>query len=261
MTEGYSSVLGRQLFVWSGWVFTVGGAIGSFVLGEAHAWIGWLAVLAGLLALTGHSYSVHRRCLELEEANKKLTEQVRDAERKLNEVPLDLVNRIGELIAPHSVIDVAARLAAHADYVLRIRQFMLAASDDIHLRRFVRRDNTTYAVAKIAAAALSHLRENDLFFLVHSTEGLKTDCAVMVVHQTPEPDHDVVHFRLVNLLSDDIKALEQLAATRGEIAGLTGYTLRPACDPGWYGSLESARISEAIVRLADGLERERRGKS
>ena len=47
MADRFSDTLGKQLFVWSGWVFTVGGTIGSFVLGQANAWIGWLAVLDG----------------------------------------------------------------------------------------------------------------------------------------------------------------------------------------------------------------------
>ena len=124
---------------------------------------------------------------------------------------------------------------ADADYVLRIRQFTAALVGEVHLRTFLRRDNALYAVAKIAEVALVHLREKDLFVLVRSSEGLRTDCALMVLHQTPDTDRDVVHFRLVELLSDDARALEQLATAR-EVTGLTGYSLRPACDAGWYAA-------------------------
>ena len=256
MADRFWDGFGKQLIFWAAWVFTVGGAIGSFVLGQAYAWIGWLAVLAGVLALSGHAYSLHRRCRELELGNDALTGQLRDAERKLNEVPLDLVNRIQQLVTPQSVTDVAGRLAVHADYVLRVRQFMAAVTGDIHLRTFSKRDDNLFAIAKVAEAALAHLRESDVFMLVRSAEGLRTDCAKMVVHQRPDPAHGVVIFRLVELLSDEVRALERLAAVR-EITGLTGYTLRPVCDSGWYGAVESATIPEAIKRLAEGLERER----
>ena len=259
MADRFWEVLGKQLFVWSGWVFTVGGAIGSFVLGDAYAWIGWLAVLAGVLALTGHSYSLHRRCRELQVGNDDLTVRLREAERKLNEVPLDLVNRIRELITPQSLNDVAARLAAHGDYVLRMRRFVLV-SGDIHLRTFVKRDKAIFAVAKIAATALAHLREKDVFILVRNADGLQTDCALIVVHQTPDPAHGTVHFRLVELFSEEARANEHLA-TAGGASGLMGYSLRPVCDPGWYGTLESATIPEAIKQLAEGIERERRDRS
>ncbi len=256
MADRFWDGFGKQLIFWAAWVFTVGGAIGSFVLGQAYAWIGWLAVLTGVLALTGHTYSLHRRCRELAVGNDALTGQLRDAERKLNEVPLDLVNRIQQLVTPQSVTDVAARLAAHADYVIRIRQFMAAVTGDIHIRTFLKRDDKLFAIAKVAGAALTYLREEDAFILVRSAEGLRTDCARLIVHQRPDPAHGVVHFQLVELLSDEVRALERLATAR-EISGLTGYTLRPVCDPGWYGTLESATIPEAIKRLADGLERER----
>ncbi len=257
MGEGYLAVMGRQLFVWAGWVFTVGGAIGSFALGGNYAWIGWLVVFVGVLALTGHSYSVHQRCRQLEAENGNLTRQKQEADQKLNEVPLDLLNRIREFVTPRSLSDVASELAAHADYVLRIQKFMAALEGEIHLRTFRKRDNAIYALAKIEESAVVHLRENDVFVLVRSSEGLRTDCALMVVHQTPDASRDVVHFRLLDLLSDDARALEQMTTAR-EVTGLTGYTLRPSCDAGWYDSLETSTIPEAIERLARGLERERR---
>jgi hypothetical protein len=158
MAGRFSDALGKQIFVWSGWVFTVFGAVGSFVLGQANAWIGWLVVGTGVLALTAHAFALHRRCRELEEANAKQSEYLREAERKLNEVPLDLVNRIRELVTPQTLSDVAGQLAAHADYVLRVRQFMTAVAGDIHLRTFFKRDDKLFAIAKVAEVALTHLR-------------------------------------------------------------------------------------------------------
>jgi hypothetical protein len=98
-----------------------------------------------------------------------------------------------------------------------------------------------------------------VFILVRSAEGLDTNCALMVVRQTPDPAHGSVHFRLVELLSEEARAIEHLA-TAGGASGLMGYTLRPVCDTGWYGEIESATIPEAITRLAQGLERERRDR-
>lgn len=260
MGDGYLAVMGRQLFIWAGWVFTVGGAAGSFALGGNYAWIGWLALFTGVLALTGHSYSLHERCRRLEGMNGDLMRQKQEADQKLNEVSLDLLNRIRELVTPRSLADIASQLATHADYVLRIRKFVAALKGEIHLRTFRKRDNSIYAVAKIEDPAISHLRENDVFVLVRSSEGLRTDCALMVVHQTPDADRDVVHFRLLQLISDDARALEQLTTAR-EVTGLTGYTLRPACDPGWYDSLESVTIPNAIAILVEGLERDRRDRA
>ena len=257
MADKSSTSFGDRLFTMSGWVFTVGGAIGSFVLGQANAWIGWLVALTGVLALTGQTLAVLRRCRELQEENTKQAELLREVERKLNEVPLDIVNRIRELVAPQSVTEIATRLAAHADYVLRMRRFATTAGD-IHLRTFVPRNNFIFAVAKIPKAALAHLREKDVFILVRSADELRTDCALMVVHQTPDPAHGTVHFRLVELISEEARGIERLA-TAGGASGLMGYTLRPVCDTGWYNTLESATIPEAIKRLAEGLEREREG--
>ena len=259
MADRYSDVLGKQLFVWSGWVFKVGGAIGSFVLGQGFAWIGWLAVLTGVFALTAHSYAMHRRCGELEKANTRRDEQLREAERKLNEIPLDLVTRIQEIIAPQSITAIAVQLATHADYVLRMRQFM-AVDREIHLRTFTARDKVIFAVAKIAETAFRYLREKDLFVLLRSAEGLQTECALMVVHQTPDPTHGTIHFRLVNLITEEARAIEHLA-TAGGASGLMGYTLRPVCDTGWYSQIESATIPEAIKRFGEGLERERSART
>src|SRR5439155_13699462 len=102
MGERFSSLLGRQLFVWSGWVFTVGGAVGSFVQGHGYAWIGWLVVLTVLRALTGHSYVIYQQLQTTRAEHDRLAGQLRDAERKLNEIPLDLLNRIRELVTPQS---------------------------------------------------------------------------------------------------------------------------------------------------------------
>ena len=110
MADRFSDAIGKHLLVWSGWVFTVGGAVGSFVLGQANAWIGWLAALTGILALTGHSYALHRRSRELEDRNAKLADQLRDAERKLNDVPLGRKSH-SELVTPQTLTGVAARLA------------------------------------------------------------------------------------------------------------------------------------------------------
>jgi hypothetical protein len=260
MAEGFWSVMGRQLFVWAGWVFTVGGAIVSLSFGEGSAWIGYLVIAAGLLALTGHAYATHCRCRELEARNGRLAEQLRDADRKLNEIPLAILTRIQELVVSQSLTDTVNRLAAHADFVVRMRQFAAAVTGDIHLRTFVRRDGSLYATAKIGRSAISHLRQQDAFVLVRSSDALRTDCALMVVHQIPDAEGEVVHFRLVELFSDEARALDQHATVR-DVSGLTGYTPRPACDTGWYATLESATISEAILRLAQGLERERRDRT
>lgn len=255
MGDGFATVLGRQFLVWSGWVFTVGGAIGSFVLGGGYSWIGWLLVLTGLLALTGHSHASHQGMKVARAERDQAVEQTREAERRLSDVSVDVLNRIRALVTPLPLTEVAARLAAHADYVIRAVRFV-AAAGEVHLRTFVHRGDVLHAAARIPGAALAHLREKDPFVLVRSSEGLRTDCALIVVHQTPDPTHEVAYFRVVQALSDDTRALEQLAAVR-EVSGLTGYTLRPACDPGWYAALESATIPEAIIRIAQGLERER----
>ena len=225
MADTFVEALGKRLFIWSGWIFTIFGAAGSFVLGQATAWIGWLVLATGVVAITAHTLACHRLRRELEQEKANLAAQLREAERKLNEVPLDLVNRIHELVAPRSVTDIAARLAAHADTVIRMSQFAASVTGAIQLRTFTMRDNCLYAIAKVAEKVMSHLREEDVFILVHAAEGLRTDCAIMIVHQRPDPKHGVVYLRVMKALSDDVRTLEQLTATRN-VSGLTGYTLR-----------------------------------
>ena len=99
MSESLIAALGKQLYVWSGWVFTVGGAIGSFVLGQAFAWIGWLFVAVGLLSITSHAFALHRRMRELESANRKLSEQAAQAESRLNAVPIAVIKQLMSIVS------------------------------------------------------------------------------------------------------------------------------------------------------------------
>ncbi len=99
MTERFSEALSKQFFVWSGWVFTVGGAIGSFILGQALAWIGWLFVAVGLLAITSHAFVLHRRLREFEKANRGLTDQAAQAEQRMNTVPIALLEQLVGIVS------------------------------------------------------------------------------------------------------------------------------------------------------------------
>jgi hypothetical protein len=216
-SEGYLQLLGKQMIVWSGWVFTVGGAIASLWIGNEFRWIGGLFLLTGILAVTGHSYAVYREVQTVRGERDRLVEELRVAERKLNEVPLTMLAELQAFIAAQSLGEMAARLIDHADYVFRMRQFEAGLNRRIELRSFVRQGGLFFAVAKVPPQALALLHREDRFILVRDVDGLKTDAALLEVNQRPDSNGETLHLRVIRELSEEITHLEALAVASGSV--------------------------------------------
>jgi hypothetical protein len=191
MAEGFLGGLSRQLTFWSGWVFTVGGAGLSLGLGKEYAWIGVLCVVAGLIALMGFAYQKHRDLRQAQEAHRAITRQLEaeiraareraeNAERRLNEIPADILLRLEATIQSNAFDQLAAALGKHADYVARMVEMARILTRPIALRTFVRRAGTLYVDARLDATAIGQLRQDDPYLLeFKNPSGLVTASAVL----------------------------------------------------------------------------------
>lgn len=113
MPEGFLTGLHRNWFVWSGWLFTIGGTLFGFLAGGAYAWMGASVALAGLLAVTAFAYQLHGELREaesrhtialngLESELRAARDRTEQAERKLQEVPADILLRLQDFFAANS---------------------------------------------------------------------------------------------------------------------------------------------------------------
>lgn len=247
MAERFAEALGKQLFIWSGWVFTVGGAIGSFVLGQAYAWIGWLFVAVGLLALTAHAVALHRRVREFEAANRNLTEQAAEADRRLNAVPMAVMEQLVGLVSGGVSVRMVEAVVEQIRRIERIRKFVQLEAKPLNPRTFTKEAGRLYAVAKLASQEQAAvLMEGDLFALVRrGGNGISVDCARLRVHQPPK-DGTVV-FEVYDPTGGEMTALSQLAETR-EVAGITGYFIQPYLDVTKYPEFDADQLA-AVIRL------------
>lgn len=268
MPEGFLTGLHRNWFVWSGWLFTVGGTLFGFLAGGAYVWIGALVALAGLSAVTAFAYQLHRELREaenrhtaalnrLESELRTARERTEQAERKLHEVPADILLRLQDFFAANSFHQWVNYLLRHAEYVERMVRFTeQTATRPPSLRAFVSQSGSLYAVARIEEAAIRSLKDGDPFILTHKdAKGLFTDSARLVVHQRNEAD-GAVWFRVDAFLSDEMEHLGALAAKK-DVAGLTGYSIRPACGVQNFASVNLANASEIVRALAEEIAQSR----
>lgn len=246
MAERFSDALGKQLFIWSGWAFTVGGAIGSFVIAEAYAWIGWLFVGVGLLAVTAYAVALHRRMRELEANNRKLTDQATEAERRLNAVPIAVLEQLVGLVSVSVSTRLVEAIVENVRRVERMRKFLQLDTKPLNPRTFTKEAGRLYTVAKVGSAAqVAVLQEGDLFALVRKgANGISVDCARLRVHQPPA--NGTVVFEVFDPTGGEMTALSQLAETR-DVAGITGYFIQPTVDVSKFPEF-SADVVAAVIR-------------
>lgn len=258
MAERFTEALGHRFIFWAGWVFTVGGAIGSFVLGQAFAWIGGLIVVSGLLALTGHTFSLHRRNRELEEAhqkriqeleevNRKLTEQATESDRRLNAVPMAVIERLIGVLSGGTSARLVEVIVERVGQIERIRRFVQLDNNPLNPRTFTKAAGRLYAVAKLASEDQSALLiEGDLFTLVKkSANGVVVECARLRIHQPPAKG--TVVFEVFDTTGGEMTGLSQMA-DGGDVKGITGYFIQPTVDVAKYPEF-SAETVNAVVRL------------
>jgi hypothetical protein len=264
MREGFLTGLHRNWFAWSGWLFTIGGTVFGLWAGGALAWVGALCAAAGLCALTALAYQRHR---ELESAERRhaaeidrlernvqtARERAEQAERKLNEVPADILLQIEATIRGYAFADLAAVLSRHADYVARMVELAKETSRPIAPRTFAKRAGQLYVEAKMPSAAISCLRDDDPFLLeFKGASGLVTASAVLRVHQLDAPK-ELVWFRVASYSGDEMAHVEALAEKQ-EVPG-KGYTARPVADPARYLNRNLGDLATVIRTLVEELTR------
>jgi len=278
MAKGFWSGLGHHLESRIALVFTVGGVAITLLLVEQAYWPVALLVLvvaALLLGSGSYAYSLHsqnqqaetrhqdemrettdRHQAELAQTqaeHRTATQRLQEAEQKLNEVPLGIVTQLKRVLEEYSTADFGRSLIRYAEFVVRMQAFARASPRSLNLRRFVRQAGGLYLAAKGAPAALANLRAGDPFVLLRvGTDRLETPSARVVVHQKPEQDKDVVLFRIVAPLAEEIGYIERLAET-GEVEGLKGYRLTPACATDDYPEMDASRFSAFLHRLVADL--------
>jgi hypothetical protein len=257
MAVGFLTGLNQHLLFWSGWVFTVGGAVASLWIGKEYGWIGALCSLIGLISLTTFAYQMHRQLGEAEtrygaekaqlEADRQAARERADqAERNLNEVPAELLLQLHATIQAHSFEDLARRLERHADYVERMTKVSQVVGKPISIRTFAKRAGMLHVEGKAEQNAIQHLRQDDPFFLeFKDANALVTKSARLRVHQLDQRK-EIVWFRVVAFLADEMAQMDALA-DKQDVPG-KNYSARPVCDLRQYASLDLASAT-AVLRL------------
>jgi hypothetical protein len=268
MTEGFFGGLNRQLIFWSGWVFTVGGAVASLTGSREYAWIAGLVVVVGLAALTVFAYQTHRERVAAEQRHavekERLEAEARDAGRRADEagrrltgVSADILARIEAIMEGHAFHSLAAVLIGHAEYIGRMVGLRQMLDRPIAVRTFVKRAGVLYAETKLGGDAVARIRHDDPFFLeFKDANALQTRSAFIRVHQF-DVAKDIVWFRVEYAFSDEIDRIDALAEK--QVVKANGYTARPACDPEAYAKLNWADVTAAIRRLIDDVAQNRGG--
>jgi len=261
MTEGFWDGLYRHLIFWAGWVFTVGGAAASLWVGKEYAWIGALVLLTGVIALTAFAFQKHKDLKQAQEEHQAATsrletelralrERAEIAERRLNEVPANILVQLEATIRAHEFQALADVLGSHADYVARMTNLAGTVARPITLRTFVKRAGRLFVEAKLDPAALSQLRQDDPFRLeFKSPSGLVTPSALLHVHQL-DPSKELVWFH-VAYPGGEMAQIDALAEKQ-EVPG-KGYTARPLCDPSRYANLDLTGVAAIIRTLTDEI--------
>lgn len=266
MPEGFLENWSRYLFNWFGFTFTVGAAIVGLVLAREHWWISILIVIAvvaasGLFAFRKHS-NRQRDAEEFERLKHQLEDQLesairdrRDAERKLNEIPYELLMQLQQAIASHGHGELGQLLMRHADFVSMMKQFDQTTTRPISLRTFVHRSGQLYAVAKVKAPALDFVRTGDPFVLFKKTAaGLETPSAYLTVNQPPDPNKETIFFRIVEYISDEMEDIERLTQ-KSDIDGLKGYLIKLAINIADYEEFDAEAFIRIMQRMVEDAAR------
>ena len=141
----------------------------------------------GLVAVTAYAVALHLRMHELEVSNRKLTDQAGEAERRLNAVPIAVIEQLVSLVSGGVSARLVEAIVENVRRVERLRKFLQLESKPLNPRTFTKEAGCLYAVAKVGSAEQAAvLREGDLFALVRrGANGISVDCARLRVHQPP----------------------------------------------------------------------------
>ncbi len=188
-------------------------------------------------------------------------QRLQEAERKLNEVPLELLARVQQLVNSASFTEVSRLLAGCAEIITRHKEFIAVESKPLTLRAFARSGDRLFAVAKVSPVAQEHLRVDDPFELVKKTGGgLEVQIARLVVHQPPNLKDEGVFFAILPPMPPELESIAALAA-EGDVQGLKGYFIRPAYDASRYAAHDLSSVPAAVVLLIEDATRRPPGTS
>ena len=254
-SDGFIQGLGSALFNWWGFIFTVGGTILSLWFAREHWWICLLIVGANAIACGSFAYTKQKGEVIAKARHEDALVRLQEAERKLNEVPLELLTRVRQIVASVSLVDVARILSSSAALVTRHRQFVAVEAKPLTLRTFARQGDRLFAVAKAARAALENLRVDDPFLLQKkSSSGVEVVVARLAVHQPPDLVKEVAYFAVLPPIPSELEAIAALAVERN-VKGVTDYSVRPAYDITRYRDLDLTPVPEAIDLLIEDAVR------
>ena len=268
MAVDFWSSIGQRLLFWSGWFFTVFGAIVGLVIAHEYAWIGAMLAVGLLLPAFAYARWAHAQLDSLDKAHAvKAAEyqdtlnkekQLREAtERQLNALPAEAMSQLLAIVAEGVRDELLASIRQQAEFVSRLKAHKLALVKPLTIRQFVLLHDVLYVLARGSADALRHLRTDDPFLLLRRNEsGVEVVAANLLVHQPVEADGDVVTFRVAAVLTDDVTHLTRLAGA-SPVEGLKGYIVVPALDTTTIPDLKFDEVAQAIPHLAAGLKRSR----
>jgi hypothetical protein len=263
MREHFWTGWGRHLFSWFAFVFTVGAAIIGLALTTENWWL-WASLLIAVAAVASSAffaYQTHQKAEDLRAEVAREHALRETAERKLNEVPSEMLAVLQRTVAAYAVHELARVLRDRLAYIRRMLDFTEATTKQLSLRKFVRQGGSLYVIAKAEAGAASHVRPADPFVLVRqSPDGLETPCAMLRVHQPPDVEKGVLYFEIVESLSDEIAHVERLAESV-DVPKLKGYSVRIACDLEGYEGVDLRNSEAAITRLVQTWLAESEGRT
>jgi hypothetical protein len=247
--KGFEKVLGQYLSSSWGFVFTVAGTIVGLVLAGQHWWIAVLIVVANALACGCFAYVKHLGEAKARDEQKTTALKLDEAERKLNEVPLELLAQVNELVNSDSFAAFARLLAESVDVIARHKQFFQLVGKPLAITTFAKPDDHLFVLAKASAEALQQLRVGDTFLLVKKTpSGVEITVANLAVHQQPDLKKEVAYLVVLGPIPPALEPMVGLA-NQGDMARIRGYSVRPAYDVSRYEEIDLVSVSEAIALL------------
>ena len=208
-----------------------------------------LIVIANALACGCYSYEKYRGEAKAKadhelERTRLLDEQqvaalrLQDADRKLNEVPLDLIMQVRQIVISASLTDLARVLIDAAALVARQRQLKIALDGKpLSLRTFSRPGDQLFVLVKTSAAALEHFHVDDPFRLLKKLgSGVEVKVATLAVHQLPDMKKEVAYFVVIAPTPSELEPMLAQAG-QGDVE-IKGYRVELAYDISRYNNLD-----------------------
>jgi hypothetical protein len=266
----FEDYVGLAIIV-GGFIFTLAGTIASLIFAREYCWIFLLTCLvcvlvSGYIAYDKHRSEAQAKTVHEIERTRLLSEQqamalrLQEADRKLNEVPLDLLMQVRQIVISASLTDLARVLIDAASLVARQRQLMIGLDGKVlSLQMFSRQGDRLFVLVKMSAAALTHLQLRDPFLLLKkAANGVEDSIAMLAVHQLPDMKKEVAYFVVNAPIPSELEPMVDMA-TGGDVKGIKGYRIEPACDISRYENLDLSSVEEIVRLLTEDATRRAAG--